>query len=137
MSYGHLTRVPISGCLGDQQAALVGQRCFEPGDTKNTYGTGCFILSNTGYWAQITFLSFIHSVGVLGDNVVRSTSGLLSTVAYQLGKDAEPVYALEGYVVPFCCLVFELNLISVLLLWLVLHSHGSKIKLVLYNLRRK
>ncbi len=69
--------VPISGILGDQHAALVGQTCFRPGQTKNTYGTGCFLLMNTG----------AKSVG--------SAHGLLTTVAYKIG--AQPaVYALEG-----------------------------------------
>jgi len=69
--------VPITGVLGDQQAALVGQVCFAPGEAKNTYGTGNFLLLNTG------------------TDLVRSKAGLLTTVAYQLGDDA-PVYALEG-----------------------------------------
>ena len=81
-SYGEaeiaaLRGVPISGILGDQQAALVGQTCFEPGEAKNTYGTGCFMLMNTGTQA------------------VPSTAGLVTTVAYQLG-DEPPHYALEG-----------------------------------------
>jgi glycerol kinase len=71
------TQVPITGVLGDQQAATVGQVCFEPGEAKNTYGTGNFLLLNTGA------------------ELVRSQNGLLTTVAYQLG-DAAPVYALEG-----------------------------------------
>ena len=71
--------VPICGALGDQQAALVGQACFEAGEAKNTYGTGCFLLLNTGQQA------------------VPSRHGLLTTVAYRLG-DAPPVYALEGSV---------------------------------------
>jgi glycerol kinase len=71
--------VPIAGILGDQQAALVGQTCFEPGDAKNTYGTGCFLLMNTG--AQI----------------VPSRFGLLTTVAYRFGRQAAR-YALEGSV---------------------------------------
>ncbi|NLD84573.1 MAG: glycerol kinase GlpK, partial [Actinomycetales bacterium] len=70
---------PIAGILGDQQAALFGQTCFEPGDTKNTYGTGAFLLLNTGTTPQF------------------SSNGLLTTVAYRLGDDA-PVYALEGSV---------------------------------------
>lgn len=69
--------VPITGDLGDQHAAMVGQVCFAPGEAKNTYGTGNFMLLNTG------------------TQPVRSSSGLLTTVAYQLGDDA-PVYALEG-----------------------------------------
>ncbi len=71
--------IPVCGNLGDQQAALVGQTCFEPGESKNTYGTGCFMLLNTG------------------TEPVTSRSGLLTTVAYQVaGKPA--VYALEGSV---------------------------------------
>jgi glycerol kinase len=82
--YGDLKRtvlagVPICGILGDQHAALVGQACFHPGQVKNTYGTGCFLLMNTG------------------ENLKPSTHGLLSTIAYQFGK-AKPVYALEGSV---------------------------------------
>jgi glycerol kinase len=67
----------IAGILGDQQAALVGQTCFAPGEAKNTYGTGCFVLMNTG------------------TTPVASTSGLITTVAYRLG-DAPACYALEG-----------------------------------------
>ncbi|GAB0097048.1 Glycerol kinase [Sergentomyia squamirostris] len=83
--YGHLTEgvlkgVPLSGCLGDQQSALVGQQCLERGQAKATYGTGCFLLYNTG------------------TVFVDSTHGLLTTVAYQTGRDATPVYALEGSV---------------------------------------
>ncbi|MGQ0848776.1 MAG: glycerol kinase GlpK [Actinomycetota bacterium] len=74
---GPLAGVPISGILGDQQAALFGQTCFEPGDVKNTYGTGCFMLLNTG------------------PEPVRSRHGLLTTVGYQVG--AQPaIFALEG-----------------------------------------
>jgi glycerol kinase len=70
-------RIPVCGDLGDQQAALVGQTCFSAGEAKNTYGTGCFMLLNTGTQA------------------VQSKSGLLTTLAYQMG--AKPaVYALEG-----------------------------------------
>jgi glycerol kinase len=69
--------VPLTGDLGDQQAATVGQVCFAPGEAKNTYGTGNFLLLNTGTTS------------------VRSKSGLLTTVCYQFG-DADPVYALEG-----------------------------------------
>ena len=69
--------VPIAGVLGDQQAALFGQTCFEPGDAKNTYGTGCFVLMNTG------------------EKPVHSKAGLVTTLAYKLG-DQKPVYALEG-----------------------------------------
>jgi glycerol kinase len=71
--------VPICGDLGDQQAATVGQTCFDAGEAKNTYGTGCFMLLNTGA------------------DIVRSRHGLLTTLCYQFG-DAGPVYALEGSV---------------------------------------
>jgi glycerol kinase len=74
---GFLKGVPVSGDLGDQQAALFGQTCFNPGEAKNTYGTGCFMLLN------------------LGELPVPSTSGLLTTVAYRIG-DQRAVYALEG-----------------------------------------
>ncbi|MDH3606732.1 MAG: glycerol kinase GlpK [Acidimicrobiia bacterium] len=74
---GPAAGVPIAGILGDQQAALFGQACYDVGDAKNTYGTGCFMLLNTG------------------TSRVPSTSGLLTTVGYQLG-DAPAVYALEG-----------------------------------------
>lgn len=79
--YGDMKRtsmagVPISGILGDQHAALVGQTCFRPGEVKNTYGTGCFLLMNTG-------------------ELKTSKNGLVTTVAYQFGKQ-KPVYALEG-----------------------------------------
>ena len=69
--------VPLTGILGDQQAAMVGQVCFAPGEAKNTYGTGNFMLLNTG------------------TELVRSNNGLLTTVCYKFG-DAAPVYALEG-----------------------------------------
>jgi glycerol kinase len=69
--------VPVCGDLGDQQAALVGQTCFGEGEAKNTYGTGCFMLLNTG------------------EEIVHSKSGLITTVGYQIA-DASPVYALEG-----------------------------------------
>ncbi len=72
-----LKGVRIAGILGDQQAALVGQACFHPGEVKNTYGTGCFLLMNTG------------------EHMVPSTYGLLTTVAYKFG-DASAHYALEG-----------------------------------------
>ncbi len=79
VALGVLSGVPIAGILGDQQAALVGQTCFQPGEAKNTYGTGCFMLMNTG------------------TTPCPSTFGLLTTVAYQFGN--EPVtYALEGSV---------------------------------------
>jgi glycerol kinase len=69
--------VPVAGILGDQQAALVGQTCFRPGEVKNTYGTGCFLLMNTG------------------EKRVASSFGLLTTVAYKFGDQAAR-YALEG-----------------------------------------
>ncbi len=76
---GPLEGVPIAGVLGDQQAALFGQTCFAPGTAKNTYGTGCFMLLNTG------------------TDPVPSEHGLLTTVAYQF-EDRPAVYALEGSV---------------------------------------
>jgi glycerol kinase len=72
-----LQGIPISGDLGDQHAALFGQTCFDPGEAKNTYGTGCFMLLNTG------------------EKPVPSTSGLLTTLGYKIG-DQKAVYALEG-----------------------------------------
>ena len=76
---GAIAGVPVAGILGDQQAALVGQACFAAGEVKNTYGTGCFLLMNTG------------------ERVVPSKSGLLTTVAYKFGT-AAACYALEGSV---------------------------------------
>ncbi len=76
---GDLAGVPIAGILGDQQAALVGQACFHPGEAKNTYGTGCFLLMNTG------------------EQAVPSRFGLLTTVAYKFGAE-NARYALEGSV---------------------------------------
>ena len=70
--------VPIAGIAGDQQAALFGQTCFEPGEAKNTYGTGCFLLMNTG------------------SRLYQSKNGLLSTIA--IGLDGRVQYALEGSV---------------------------------------
>jgi glycerol kinase len=67
---------PVSGILGDQHAALFGQTCFEPGDAKNTYGTGSFLLVNTG-------------------NEIHRTEKLLTSVGYKIG-DADPTYVLEG-----------------------------------------
>jgi glycerol kinase len=79
--YGHakgdLAGVPVAGDLGDQQAALFGQTCFSAGEAKNTYGTGCFMLLNTG------------------TKPVQSKSGLLTTLGYKIG-DQPAVYALEG-----------------------------------------
>ena len=74
-----LEGVALSGALGDQHAALIGQACFSPGDVKNTYGTGCFLLMNIGETPRL------------------STKGLLTTLAYKLGEE-KPVYALEGSV---------------------------------------
>ena len=71
------TKIPVCGDLGDQQAALVGQTCFSPGEAKNTYGTGCFMLLNTG------------------TKPVPSESGLLTTLGYKIG-DEPAVYCLEG-----------------------------------------
>src|SRR5262249_32248650 len=67
----------IAGILGDQQAALVGQACFRPGEAKNTYGTGCFLLMNTG------------------EKPIASTAGLITTVAYRMANE-KARYALEG-----------------------------------------
>ena len=75
--HGLLTGIPISGILGDQQAATFGQACFEIGMAKNTYGTGCFMLMNTG------------------EEVVFSQNGLLTTLCYKIGEQ-KAVYALEG-----------------------------------------
>ena len=79
--YGHavgaLQGVPVASALGDQQAALFGQTCFNVGEAKSTYGTGTFLLLNTG------------------EKVVNSYHGLLTTVGYRIGKE-KPVYALEG-----------------------------------------
>lgn len=76
----YLAHVPITGVLGDQQAALFGQTAFSPGEAKNTYGTGLFLMMNTG------------------NKPVPSTHGLLTTVAYQIGQDQPVHYALEGSV---------------------------------------
>ena len=74
---GALAGVPLAGALGDQHAALLGQACLNAGDAKNTYGTGCFLLMNTGETPHV------------------STKGLLTTLAYKLGEE-KPAYALEG-----------------------------------------
>ncbi len=76
---GALKGVPLAGALGDQHAALFGQTCFQAGEAKNTYGTGCFLLMNSG------------------EKIVQSKAGLLTTLAYKIG-DQKPVYALEGSV---------------------------------------
>ena len=78
MASGPLKGVKITGCLGDQSAALVGQKGFSPGMAKNTYGTGCFLLYN------------------VGEKPVMSHHGLLATVGYHFGGKRKPVYALEG-----------------------------------------
>lgn len=78
MTQGSLSGVPISGILGDQQAALVGQKCFQEGEAKNTYGTGNFLLYNTG------------------TKPVYSNHGLLTTIAYKFGPDQPTHFALEG-----------------------------------------
>ncbi|KAF7539466.1 hypothetical protein G7Z17_g12420 [Cylindrodendrum hubeiense] len=78
LARGSLKGTPIAGCLGDQSSALVGQCGFSPGQAKNTYGTGCFLLYNVGH------------------EPVISKSGLLATVAYDFGQGRKPVYALEG-----------------------------------------
>nr|XP_018914333.1 PREDICTED: glycerol kinase-like isoform X1 [Bemisia tabaci]XP_018914334.1 PREDICTED: glycerol kinase-like isoform X1 [Bemisia tabaci]XP_018914335.1 PREDICTED: glycerol kinase-like isoform X1 [Bemisia tabaci]XP_018914336.1 PREDICTED: glycerol kinase-like isoform X1 [Bemisia tabaci] len=77
---GPLQNIPISGCLGDQQSALVGQMCLKQGQAKNTYGTGCFLLYNTG------------------TAMVISQHGLLTTIGYRMGPNAPIYYALEGSV---------------------------------------
>jgi len=74
---GTLEGIPVAGILGDQQAAMVGQTCYSPGEAKNTYGTGSFMLLNTG------------------EKIVPSKSGLLTTLCYKFG-DQPAVYALEG-----------------------------------------
>jgi glycerol kinase len=78
-SGGPLAGVPLAGLLGDQHAALLGQACLRPGQAKNTYGTGCFLLMNTG------------------ERPFASQAGLLTTLGYKLGAE-KPVYALEGSV---------------------------------------
>jgi len=77
IAHGDLDGVPVSGDLGDQQAALFGQTCYSVGEAKNTYGTGCFMLLNTG------------------EKRVPSKSGLLTTLGYKIGNQ-KAVYALEG-----------------------------------------
>ncbi len=77
LATGVLANVPLAGILGDQQAALFGQACLQPGQAKNTYGTGCFILMNTGA------------------KPYTSKCGLITTLGYKLGNEP-PVYALEG-----------------------------------------
>jgi glycerol kinase len=77
MAVGVLAGIPVAGDLGDQQAALFGQTCFSAGEAKNTYGTGCFMLLNTG------------------TKPVPSKNGLLTTLGYKIGKEPA-VYALEG-----------------------------------------
>ena len=76
--YAQGAKVPVSALAGDQHAALFGQGCLSPGEVKNTYGTGCFMLMNTG------------------DKIIRNEKGLLATMAWRLS--GQPVYALEGSV---------------------------------------
>jgi len=78
--FGKLDGIRIAGSLGDQHAALLGQGCIETGSSKNTYGTGCFMLLNTG------------------EKAVPSASGLLTTIGFKLGQNAPTNYALEGSV---------------------------------------
>ena len=75
---GALKGVKIAGIAGDQQAALIGNKCLKQGEAKCTYGTGAFLLFCTG------------------SEIILSQHGLLSTVAYQDGETGKPVYALEG-----------------------------------------
>jgi glycerol kinase len=100
---GVLDGVPVAGILGDQQAALFGQACLKPGEAKNTYGTGCFMLMNTG------------------EKPFPSTCGLLTTLGYKLG-DASAIYALEG----------SISISGALVQWLRdnlnLISHASEIE---------
>ncbi len=77
VAVGDLAGVPVAGMLGDQQAALVGQTCYAPGEVKNTYGTGCFMLLNTG------------------SQIITSQHGLITTLGYKFGNQPA-VYALEG-----------------------------------------
>ena len=74
---GKFAGIPITGCLGDQQAALVGNQCLNPGQAKATYGTGCFLLFN------------------IGNSIKYSSCGLLTTVGFQFGSKSDIVYALE------------------------------------------
>ncbi len=78
-SFGKIAGLPITGVIGDQQSACLGH-LLQPGEAKCTYGTGCFVLLNTGH------------------RHVQSRNGMLTTVCYRLGKSAEPFYALEGSV---------------------------------------
>jgi glycerol kinase len=78
LAHGALKGTPIGGLVGDQQGALVGNKCLQEGEAKCTYGTGAFLLFTTGL------------------EPVQSANGLLTTVAYQPGKGKKPVYALEG-----------------------------------------
>jgi glycerol kinase len=87
--------VPIGGVLGDQQSALFGQICFNAGDAKCTYGTGAFLLMNTGMHCLSTCVT--ASLGPsIGRKLIYSSQGLLTTVAYQLSEFDPPVYAIEG-----------------------------------------
>ena len=100
----------ISQCLGDQQAALVGQQCFQLGEAKNTYGAGSFLLCNIGEvrlggsgtyrvlaqgLSALIFLTSSPFFSISDQEPVLSKRGLLTTVAYQLGPEKLPTYALE------------------------------------------
>ena len=107
--YGNLTSTqllgaPISGILGDQQAALVGQGCVRDGMAKNTYGTGCFLLQNTGTEA------------------IQSKFGLLTTVAYKLGPDAPTHFALEGSILALMSSLSKSSVTTALLFFLPVHA---------------
>ncbi|KAI1727813.1 glycerol kinase 3 [Ditylenchus destructor] len=78
MKSGILAGVPVSGCLGDQQSAMVGHNCLRAGEAKNTYGTGTFLLCNTG------------------NKAVMSKNGLLTTIGFQFGENSPVCYAIEG-----------------------------------------
>ncbi|KAJ6667586.1 hypothetical protein lerEdw1_016707 [Lerista edwardsae] len=114
MSSGALTGVPISGCLGDQSAALVGQNCFKDGQAKNTVYTGCPVHLNVGQekfnqpglqfdLESVLSLVFRYGTGCFllcntGQKPAFSEHGLLTTVAYKMGRDEPVYYALEGSV---------------------------------------
>ncbi|XP_076338426.1 glycerol kinase 3-like isoform X1 [Tachypleus tridentatus] len=97
IAVGSLEGVPISGALGDQSAAMLGQMCFDFGKAKNTYGTGSFLLYNTG------------------KQIVWSQHGLLTTIAYKLGPNKPTYYALEGSVaVAGACVTWLRNNLGIL-----------------------
>jgi hypothetical protein len=107
-----LAGVPIGSAIGDQQAALFGQACYDVGDAKCTYGTGCFLLLNTG------------------EKPVESTHGLLTTVAYKVGNQPA-AYALEGSVaiagagvqVSFACVLAAMAVVVVVVVLPVLSPY--------------